>query len=142
MHQGRTHAVGGSRKRTDGKRIQRQRVDRMVLGRIDRVVAGTVDDDVRPQALHHVRHGPTVADVEIVAIERRHVVVSTAAFVDQGSAKLSFCARNRDSHQAAFRGVENVRMRSSSNTPSQRATTAVAMQLPITFTAVRPMSMI
>ena len=36
----------------------------------------------------------------------------------------------------------NRRIWSSSNSPSQRATTTVAMQLPITFTAVRPMSMI
>ena len=36
----------------------------------------------------------------------------------------------------------NSRIFSSSNTPSQRATTAVAMQLPMTFTDVRPMSRI
>ncbi len=45
------------------------------------------------------------------------------------------------SHQAArFVPATKAFIFSSSNTPSQRATTAVEMQLPITFTAVRPMS--
>ena len=42
----------------------------------------------------------------------------------------------------ALPSAANLCICSSFSTPSQRATTAVAMQLPITFTAVRPMSMI
>ena len=84
-----------------------------------------------------------VADVELSVAERDDVV-ARRALVDDRGAELPVGADHRDPHQAALDSMPpaNARIRSSSNTPSQRATTAVAMQLPITFTAVRPMSMI
>jgi len=84
-----------------------------------------------------------VGDVELGVIERQHLM-RIGAFVHHRGGELPACADNRNPHQAALEALvpSNTRIRSSSNTPSQRATTAVAMQLPITFTAVRPMSMI
>ena len=71
-------------------------------------------------------------------------VVRLGAFVRHGGGELAARSHDRNPHHAALDDPDtsNARIRSSSNTPSQRATTAVAMQLPITFTAVRPMSMI
>jgi len=57
---------------------------------------------------------------------------------NDGRTELSTRADDRNPH-AAF-SILNFCICASSNTPSQRATTAVAMQLPITLTAVWPMS--
>ncbi len=77
---------------------------------------------------------------------RPKAVVScdAGALVDERRAELTSRANHRDAHQAALDSAPwaKARIRSSSKTPSQRATTAVAMQLPMTLTAVRPMSMI
>ena len=102
----------------------------MVLGAVHVVVRGAVDDRVRPHARHRRRHRPIVGDVERVAAERHHLVASLALAQDRGP-QLTAGADDDNPHQAGL-----------SSTPSQRATTTVAMQLPITLTAVRPMSMI
>ncbi len=82
-----------------------------------------------------------VGDVEARAIERHDLVMP--ALLHDRSAELPAGADHGDAHHAAFSpSAANARICSSSSTPSQRATTAVAMQLPITLTAVRPMSMI
>ena len=65
-------------------------------------------------------------------------------FANDRRSQLPLRTHHCDPHQAAREVwfTVNALMRASSNTPSQRATTTVAMQLPMTFTAVRPMSMI
>src|SRR5205814_8901921 len=83
-------------------------------------------------------NGRMVRCTELGAHDRDDFVCRGAGMSDGGS-KLTTRANHRNPHQAAL-SIANIRIRSSSNTPSQRATTAVAMQLPITLTAVRPMS--
>src|SRR5476649_1216507 len=112
----------------------------MILGAVDIVVAGAVDDRLRRDSTEDRPHRHIVGDVEILVRQRDHVV-SVRALVNNGGTKLTARADHRDAHQAA-RPAANARIRASSNTPSHRATTTVAMQLPMTFTDVRPMSMI
>ncbi len=131
---------GGPRERADGKGVRVQRLDRVCLGAVHVVVADAVDDGVRREAGHRGGDGAIVGHVERRAVER-HDLVARRAFMDDGGAELAPRAGDDDAHQAAL-SAANARIFSSSSTPSQRATTAVAMQLPITFTAVRPMSMI
>ena len=86
--------------------------------------------DVWPRSRHRGRNRPVVRDVERVARQRHHVVAGLALAQDRRP-ELTSRADDGNAHQAGL-----------SSTPSQRATTTVAMQLPMTFTAVRPMSMI
>ena len=72
-------------------------------------------------------------DREAKGVPARAPLVILAA-----SANATLPARKSSSTSA---GVPKTRARSSSNSPSQRATTIVARQLPIRFTQVRPMSM-
>jgi len=125
----------------------RERFDRMVLRGIDLVVRRAVDNRIRPGQLDRASDCPIVSDIDLVARERDDVVALRRGreIMHDGGTQLSASANNDDSHdQATFarRSCANACIRSSSSTPSHRATTAVAMQLPITFTAVRPMSMI
>ena len=131
------------REREDAERVAVQRVNRVILSGIDVRVGGRVDNDVRRRARHRRRHGRIVADVE-VRVAEGDGLVSRRAFVGDRSTELPARTDDRNAHQAARDVVSraNARIFASSNTPSQRATTAVAMQLPMTFTAVRPMSMI
>ncbi len=94
-------------------------------------------------AIHRRRDRAIVADVELGAREGHDLVAGTTLGHDR-CAKLPCRSDHHNPHQAALdpRSAANAFIRSSSNTPSQRATTAVAMQLPMTLTAVRPMSMI
>ena len=128
---------GGTRQRADGEGIGVERLDRLVLRGVDVRERGAVDNDLRPHAIHRRRDRGRVAHVELLAGERDRFV-RRATFVHDGGAKLPARANDGNPH-AAF-SIENFRIRASSNTPSHRATTAVAMQLPMTFTAVRPMS--
>src|SRR4029077_647930 len=105
-----------------------------IFGAVDVVVAGTVDDRLRCDSPHGRPNGHIVGHIEVVPRQRDHVV-PTRALVNDRRTKLSARADDRDAHQAA-RSAVNARIRASSNTPSHRATTAVAMQLPMTFTAV------
>ena len=82
------------------------------------------------------------SDIERGPVERDDVV-ACRTFVNDGGPELAPGTEHGYAHHAALTGAApNARIRPSSNTPSQRATTTVAMQLPMTFTAVRPMSMI
>ena len=67
----------------------------------------------------------------------RKILISKKAYSVQPGATKKVVLTVR---KPARKPAANACIRRSSNTPSQRATTAVAMQLPITFTAVRPMS--
>ena len=115
----------------------------MLLGIVHARERRRVDDDVGRDAIDRRVHGGGVGDVE-VRVAERDGLVSLRAFVDDRRAELPARTDDRNPHQAARDVVSpaNARIFASSNTPSQRATTAVAMQLPMTFTAVRPMSMI
>src|SRR2546428_6293376 len=104
------------------------------------IVRRAVDDDVGTQSIHRLRDGGIVGDIELAA-GQRHRLMGLPELFGNSAAELAARARHDDAHQAAFSTL-NFRICASSNTPSQRATTAVAMQLPITFTDVRPMSMI
>ena len=134
---------GTGRQRANSERVDIQRVDGMVFRAIDVVVRGAVDDDVRPQPLQRHPDRAIIGDVEIPANQGNDLVPGRE-FVNDGGPELASSAGDRDPHHAALyvRSVANAFIRASSKTPSQRATTTAAMQLPITFTAVRPMSMI
>ena len=75
-----------------------------------------------------------VGEIDLAAGQRGHVV-GAGPPLDGDAPQLSGGADHHDLHAACF-------IRVSSNTPSQRATTTEATQLPMTFTAVRPMSRI
>ncbi len=113
----------------------------MIFRGVDVVVRRAVDDRVGTRPLHRRRHRRIVGDVEVDVAERDDLMGRSAFVYDRGR-ELPARADDRNPHQAALDEPEasNARIRSSSNTPSQRATTAVAMQLPMTLTAVRPMS--
>ena len=111
----------------------------MIFGPVDIVVRRAIDDHLRPDAIDRRRDGRIVGQVG-VAPGQRHGVVRRSEVLDHRGAELAARAGHDDAHQAA--AFSKARICESSNTPSQRATTAVAMQLPITFTDVRPMSRI
>ena len=75
-----------------------------------------------------------VGDVDLAAGQRCHLV-GAGPPLDGDASELAGGADHHDLHAACF-------IRASSKTPSQRATTTEATQLPMTFTAVRPMSRI
>src|SRR5882672_9104981 len=138
-------AVGlrGPRERAHAERVRRQRIDGTIFGGVHVRERRAVDDDVRPDARDRRRDRRLVGDVEIGARKGDHLMIRPALVRDRG-AQLAARTGDDNPHQAAREAPSspNDRIRSSSSTPSQRATTAVAMQLPMTFTAVRPMSMI
>src|SRR5262249_10135736 len=129
--------------RPHGERVRAQRLDRTCFGAVDVGVRDPVDDRVRAKAGHGRHDGWFVSDVEVCAAERAGLV-TRSALLRYGGAELAARADNGDAHQATRdeTPASTARICASSSTPSHRATTAVAMQLPITFTAVRPMSMI
>ena len=139
------HDAGGRGGPGEGPHRERVHVEcggGIGLGAIHVVVRGAIDDEVGAAGRHGVADGAIVGDVERRPRERRHVRVAPE-HAGHGAGELARRAGDEHppSHQAArFVPATKAFIFSSSNTPSQRATTAVEMQLPITFTAVRPMS--
>src|SRR5262249_4939568 len=130
--------------------IDCQRRDGMIFGPVDIIPRRAIDDRLRPCPIDRLGDRPVVRHVKVRAGKRQNIM-RLAALINDRRAQLSLRPNNRnpqtrsvgcrlaDRAHAAF-STANSRMRLSSNTPSHRATTAVAMQLPMTFTAVRPMS--
>ena len=106
----------------------------VVLGAVDVVVGGAVQDQLGRQRVERPLQRGGVGEIDLAAGQRRHVV-GAGPPLDGDASELAGGADDHDLHAACF-------IRASSKTPSQRATTTEATQLPMTFTAVRPMSRI
>src|SRR5262249_14530975 len=106
------------------------------------VESRAIDDQLRLRPSYRRHDCVGVRNIQGGVVERDEVVTRRDVLGDNGGAQLTTSTCDSDAHQAAFSGLAaaNAHIRESSNTPSQRATTTVAMQLPMTFTAVRPIS--
>ncbi len=93
-----------------------------------------MQDQLGGQRVERPLEGRGIGEVDLAAGQGRHAVLAGPA-IDGGAAELAGRSDDDDLHAARS-------MRASSKTPSQRATTTDATQLPITLTAVRPMSRI
>ncbi len=136
VHEHRAGARGRTRQRLDGPRIDGERGHRIVFGRVDRVVGRGVQDDLRTLAGNSIDHRGMVGHVEIAARQRDEV----GAIREAGRGGRAQLPGSADDQDTRLHAATERRICWSSNSPSQRATTTEARQLPSTFTPVRAMS--